>query len=301
MTAEPPPVSELQPTAPPLLDHLIRRCLAKEPDERWQSALDACPRARVDRGVGSGEACLVRSPVRRPRTDYRIEYFKSSRMGASIAAARGGSGRPLFVVPTHGGYDRDVVATLLPQAFADHELITYDRRGTGLSERGSIPAEPEPYHAGRPGGQSTVSGWETSTSLARCWGRPRRHGSRRSNPQPGQDTSYCAHQLIGLGDWASIPGVRAALAAMEQDWEYFTESFAQFVVGLGQSTHALQAGCKRLRAITSREELRALFSEAFMKLDLIRGAVRRRFRLSRWSSIILDTSSRTPTRAELHP
>ena len=36
----PPPLSTLQPLAPPLLDHIVQRCLAKDPDERWQSAAD---------------------------------------------------------------------------------------------------------------------------------------------------------------------------------------------------------------------------------------------------------------------
>jgi serine/threonine protein kinase/Tol biopolymer transport system component len=36
--SEPPPVSALQ--AEPLLDHAIRRCLAKDPEERWQSIRD---------------------------------------------------------------------------------------------------------------------------------------------------------------------------------------------------------------------------------------------------------------------
>lgn len=37
---EPRPVTELQPLTPPLLDHIVSRCLAKDPDERWQSAAD---------------------------------------------------------------------------------------------------------------------------------------------------------------------------------------------------------------------------------------------------------------------
>src|SRR5262249_18900943 len=37
---EPRPVSELQPLTPPLLDHIVSRCLAKDPDERWQDASD---------------------------------------------------------------------------------------------------------------------------------------------------------------------------------------------------------------------------------------------------------------------
>src|SRR5205085_6219479 len=34
---EPRPVTELQPLTPPLLDHIVSRCLAKDPDERWQN------------------------------------------------------------------------------------------------------------------------------------------------------------------------------------------------------------------------------------------------------------------------
>ncbi len=37
---DPPPISTLQPLTPPLLDHLVRRCLAKDPDDRWQTARD---------------------------------------------------------------------------------------------------------------------------------------------------------------------------------------------------------------------------------------------------------------------
>ncbi len=37
---EPPPVSSLQPVAPRGLDRAVRRCLAKDPDDRWQSARD---------------------------------------------------------------------------------------------------------------------------------------------------------------------------------------------------------------------------------------------------------------------
>ena len=37
---EPPPMSALQPPAPRALDRLVRTCMAKDPDERWQSAGD---------------------------------------------------------------------------------------------------------------------------------------------------------------------------------------------------------------------------------------------------------------------
>ena len=40
MTAEPLPISRLQPLTPPPLERVIKRCLAKDPDDRWQTAHD---------------------------------------------------------------------------------------------------------------------------------------------------------------------------------------------------------------------------------------------------------------------
>ncbi len=40
MEHEPRPLRDLQPLSPPALEHLVKRCLAKDPGERWQSARD---------------------------------------------------------------------------------------------------------------------------------------------------------------------------------------------------------------------------------------------------------------------
>ncbi len=37
---EPEPISSVKPLTPPALDHAVRRCLAKDPEERWQAARD---------------------------------------------------------------------------------------------------------------------------------------------------------------------------------------------------------------------------------------------------------------------
>ncbi len=37
---EPAPISTIKPLTPPALDHAIRRCLSKDPEERWQTARD---------------------------------------------------------------------------------------------------------------------------------------------------------------------------------------------------------------------------------------------------------------------
>ena len=40
MSSEPPPMGQLQPVTPPALDRLVGVCLAKFPDDRWQTARD---------------------------------------------------------------------------------------------------------------------------------------------------------------------------------------------------------------------------------------------------------------------
>jgi eukaryotic-like serine/threonine-protein kinase len=37
---EPTPVNSIKPLTPPALDHAIRRCLAKDPEQRWQTGRD---------------------------------------------------------------------------------------------------------------------------------------------------------------------------------------------------------------------------------------------------------------------
>ena len=42
LETEPPPISSLQPMTPPALDRVVKKCLAKEPEKRWQAASDVC-------------------------------------------------------------------------------------------------------------------------------------------------------------------------------------------------------------------------------------------------------------------
>jgi Tol biopolymer transport system component/tRNA A-37 threonylcarbamoyl transferase component Bud32 len=43
---EPPAMSSLTPMTPPALDRVVKKCLAKEPDQRWQTASDLCEELR---------------------------------------------------------------------------------------------------------------------------------------------------------------------------------------------------------------------------------------------------------------
>ena len=64
MSFEPPPMSSLQPMTPPALDRVVKRCLAKDPDERWQSARDICEQLRwiSDSGSSAGVTAPAVAP-----------------------------------------------------------------------------------------------------------------------------------------------------------------------------------------------------------------------------------------------
>lgn len=74
MSTEPPPISSIQPMTPPALDHVVRRCLAKDPDERWQSAADVASELRwvAESGSQAGAPATV---VSRRKSRERIAWI----------------------------------------------------------------------------------------------------------------------------------------------------------------------------------------------------------------------------------
>lgn len=66
MKAEPRPISHAQPATPAVLEHLVARCLVKDPDERWQDAHSLLLKLRwITRNRGN--AATVAPPARRAR------------------------------------------------------------------------------------------------------------------------------------------------------------------------------------------------------------------------------------------
>jgi Tol biopolymer transport system component len=73
MTAEPPPISTLQPMSPPALDRLVKTCLSKDPEDRWQSAGDVGKELRwIADGSQAGHAAAT--VPRRARTQERLAW-----------------------------------------------------------------------------------------------------------------------------------------------------------------------------------------------------------------------------------
>ena len=66
VAAEPPPLSSLEPRTPASLERLINRCLAKDRDDRWQTARDLAAELRWIAETGSGTATAAPGVTRRP-------------------------------------------------------------------------------------------------------------------------------------------------------------------------------------------------------------------------------------------
>jgi len=73
MSSEPPPISSLQPMTPPSLDHVVKRCLVKEPDERCQSAKDLTDELKWIAECGS-QAGMPAPVVAHRRTRERLAW-----------------------------------------------------------------------------------------------------------------------------------------------------------------------------------------------------------------------------------
>src|SRR5436305_1221861 len=67
LTTEPPPISQLQPMTPVSLERVVKRCLAKDPDERWQSASDLASELNWILASGSQAAVAARTFVSREK------------------------------------------------------------------------------------------------------------------------------------------------------------------------------------------------------------------------------------------
>jgi eukaryotic-like serine/threonine-protein kinase len=80
---EPQRVSEIQPLTPPALEHVIARCLAKDPDDRWQSAHDVAEELRWISREGSQAGVAAPLAIRRKQ---RERIFAASTLLLLLAA-----------------------------------------------------------------------------------------------------------------------------------------------------------------------------------------------------------------------
>jgi len=71
---EPPPISSIAPMTPPALDRLVKKCLAKDPEDRWQSTRDMADELRwiAQSGTQGGIPKLLSA---RRKRKYRLSWM----------------------------------------------------------------------------------------------------------------------------------------------------------------------------------------------------------------------------------
>jgi eukaryotic-like serine/threonine-protein kinase len=88
LETDPPPISSLQPMTPPARDRVVKKCLAKEPDDRWQSARDLHDELKWI-AEGGSQAGVAAPVVARRRRRERMAWALAG-AGLLLAAAIAG-------------------------------------------------------------------------------------------------------------------------------------------------------------------------------------------------------------------
>ncbi|MBZ5597514.1 MAG: serine/threonine-protein kinase [Acidobacteriia bacterium] len=84
LTTDPPPMAQLQPLTPPALERVVKKCLAKDPEERWQSASDLASELQW-MAAGGSQAGAFPPLVSKPRHRERVVWALAT-LGLCAAA-----------------------------------------------------------------------------------------------------------------------------------------------------------------------------------------------------------------------
>ncbi len=87
MSSEPPPISSLQPMTPPALDRVVKKCLAKEREDRWQSAKDLTDELQWIAGSSDTAKAAAQEPKQTRKIWQRPVVLAI--LGVAIAALAG--------------------------------------------------------------------------------------------------------------------------------------------------------------------------------------------------------------------
>ena len=105
MSFTPPPISTLQPVTPAALDRVVKKCLAKEPEKRWQSASDLTDELKwIARGGSENTSAAV--PESKPaKMDWRWAAVTVAALLAFVS---------LLAVLNPGGWRDRVLGRVVP-------------------------------------------------------------------------------------------------------------------------------------------------------------------------------------------
>ena len=84
VSADPRPMAQMQPLTPPALEHVVRKCLSKDPDDRWQSASDVAEELRWIGEAGSQAGVSAPLAIRR-RVRERLAWSVAAALAVAVA------------------------------------------------------------------------------------------------------------------------------------------------------------------------------------------------------------------------
>jgi len=123
----PPPVSSIQPLTPPALDQIIRRCLEKDPDDRWQTARDLLMQLKWV-AEGGSQAGVAAPIVARRKNRERMAWTLNGVLALGFVGVAVIAVRPFLTTQPQPGAMRLSILAPDKQSIASAPVISPDGR-----------------------------------------------------------------------------------------------------------------------------------------------------------------------------
>jgi len=137
LESDPPPMASLQPMTPPALDRVVRKCLAKQQEKRWQDASDLCDELKWIAEGGTQIVPTVAAEARGSRAFRRrplVFVLGALVLGALVSGVAIWNLRP---APSAKPVTRTIIALppgdRLPSATNDQQMVAISPDGSELA------------------------------------------------------------------------------------------------------------------------------------------------------------------------
>ncbi len=129
LTTDPPPITQLQPVTPLALEHVVKKCLAKDPDDRWQSASDLAGELNWILAGGGSQAGVAAPVITPQKQSERFIWIGAGLILALLAAGLGWQ----IGLGTRSNNPMHLAVTLPP----GKTLVNYSSEPVAISPDGS--------------------------------------------------------------------------------------------------------------------------------------------------------------------